>query len=180
MAQIRSVVSESLQAEIRRLLPSQQGFTEDLQATNVITPVIDITPASDGSAGLPQQLQEAFGYSDITDVSVNQNQSNSVLINNTGFWKYDYQASFSESNADRNGIRLRLYNGSSYKTVQQLYAWASGNDIQFVLPMTGIVFLPAGHSLRVSTDAQCNIRGSHRQIADVDGNLVNPTDYTGS
>jgi hypothetical protein len=40
MAQIKSVVSESLQATIRRLLPSQSGFTEDLQAQNVIVPVI--------------------------------------------------------------------------------------------------------------------------------------------
>ena len=44
MAQLINLTSEALQATIRRLLPSQQGFGEDLQATNVVTPIIDLTP----------------------------------------------------------------------------------------------------------------------------------------
>ena len=48
MAQLISITSEALQATIRRLLPSQQGFGEDLQASNVITPVIDVTPTAEG------------------------------------------------------------------------------------------------------------------------------------
>ena len=49
MAQLISITSEALQATVRRLLPSQQGFGEDLQATTVVTPIIDLTPSAEGS-----------------------------------------------------------------------------------------------------------------------------------
>ena len=49
MAQIINITSEALQATIRRLLPSQQGFGEDLQATNVVQPIIDLTPTAEGT-----------------------------------------------------------------------------------------------------------------------------------
>ena len=42
MAEIIRITSEALQATIRRLLPSQTGFGDDLQATNLITPIIDL------------------------------------------------------------------------------------------------------------------------------------------
>ena len=49
MAEIVPVVSEALEAQIRDLLPSQRGFGEDLQASNVITPIIDLTAAAEGT-----------------------------------------------------------------------------------------------------------------------------------
>ena len=41
------VTSEALQSTVRRLLPSQQGFGSDLEATNLIQPVIDLTPTAE-------------------------------------------------------------------------------------------------------------------------------------
>ena len=48
--EITPITSEALQAVIRRLLPSQRGFGDDLQATNLITPIIDLTPTAEGSS----------------------------------------------------------------------------------------------------------------------------------
>ena len=62
MSQIIRITSEALQATVRRLLPSQQGFGEDLQASNVITPVIDLTPTAEGSQ-LPIDFARALGLS---------------------------------------------------------------------------------------------------------------------
>jgi len=48
--EIITVNSEELQTQIRDLLPSQNGFGSELQASNVITPIIDLTAAAEGSS----------------------------------------------------------------------------------------------------------------------------------
>ena len=47
--EIITVNSEALQATVRNLLPSQNGFGSELQASNIITPVIDLTPSAEGT-----------------------------------------------------------------------------------------------------------------------------------
>jgi len=81
MAEIREVVSEQLQATIRRLLPSQRGFTEDLQASNVITPIIDLTPTAEGSL-LDTSLQQALAFGSQT--AFNVINANTTIINTAG------------------------------------------------------------------------------------------------
>ena len=66
MSQIISITSEALQATVRRLLPSQQGFGEDLQASNVILPVIDLTPTAEGSQ-LPNDLARSLNFGGATE-----------------------------------------------------------------------------------------------------------------
>ena len=78
MAQIKSITSEALEATVRNLLPSQQGFGEDLQAQNVIVPIIDLTPTAEGSQ-LPTSLQQAYGFDDIT--SFNITNATTAIVN---------------------------------------------------------------------------------------------------
>ena len=68
--EIITVNSEALETQIRDLLPSQNGFGSELQASNVITPIIDLTAAAEGS-GLPTDLARAiaFGSQTAFDVS---------------------------------------------------------------------------------------------------------------
>ena len=47
--EIITVNSEALEATVRDLLPSQNGFGSELQASNIITPIIDLTPTAEGS-----------------------------------------------------------------------------------------------------------------------------------
>ena len=56
--EIITVNSEALQEQIRDLLPSQNGFGSELQASNVITPIIDLTATAEGSS-LGTDLQTA-------------------------------------------------------------------------------------------------------------------------
>ena len=84
MAQITSITSEALQATIRRLLPSQQGFGEDLQATNVITPIIDLTPSAEGSE-IRADLQRSFSFGSITSFGA-KNQT-AVIASTPGFYR---------------------------------------------------------------------------------------------
>ena len=80
--QLSSVTSESLQATIRRLLPSQQGFGAELAASNVITPIIDLTPSAEGST-IPVSMQQAINFGGATSFDVSN--TTTVIINNTGF-----------------------------------------------------------------------------------------------
>ena len=175
MAQITSVTSEALQAEIRRLLPSQQGFGEDLQASNVITPVIDLTRAAEGSS-VPVQLQEAqaFGSQTAFDVS----NTTATLANTAGFWNLKGVVNVLGSSTVVT-VSFNLSDGSSTKQIYEFNALfaasvsANSNLIDFT------VFLRAGDSFTVtSNNVLGNFAGSIRQIADVNGNLVNPVGFT--
>lgn len=168
MAQITSVTSESLQAKIRDLLPSQQGFGEDLQATNVITPIIDLTAAAEGTS-TPSFLQLAW---DDTTTTAQADNNTVTLVNTTGFWKCLFH--ITNITGTQAAGRVQINTGLGTTT---LFGIASdGND---TLQYEAIVFLRAGRSIElVSNFNGMFVEGSCRQIADVNGNLVNPSGFT--
>lgn len=177
MAQITSVTSESLQAKIRELLPSQQGFGEDLQATNVITPVIDLTAAAEG-AGLGTSLQQAIAFGSQTAFLARNNSQ--VLANSPGFWRiFGFAYGWFASPTGFSTNSFTMTDGLSVKTVwaQNVYGNASnyafsGTEFDFV------VFLAAGESITaVSNSTSLLMQGSYRQVATVNGTLVNPSGF---
>ena len=178
MAQIRQVVSESLQATVRRLLPSQQGFTEDLQASNVIMPVIDLTPTAEGSS-LPTDLSRALNYGNVTSHTVNNTQS--TLINNTGFYRI-FGVTLLDDNAAGNYVEFEMTDGVTPKRIWRMQPYGSGgvaNEIN--IPVDFIVFLAAGESITVDANGvNTYFYGSSQQVADISGNLVNPSGFTAS
>lgn len=175
MAQIRPVTSESLEAQIRSLLPSQSGFTEDLQAQNVIVPVIDLTSAAEGSS-VPQILQTALAFGSQTAFDVTN--ATSTLVNTTGFYRVlgtgQYLAS---SSAIREG-NFSLTDGLSTKKIFELTSVIAAGATRDVISYDFVVFLAAGESLTCTTTANCTFVGSTRQIADLNGTLVNPIGFT--
>lgn len=175
MAQITSVTSESLQAKIRELLPSQQGFGEDLQAQNVIVPVIDLTAAAEGSS-TPQYLQTALAFGSQTAFSASN--STAVIANSPGFYRIFAGVSKTASSGGTIGASFTMTDGLSTKTIWALETGAIANTADsLVLDFT--VFLAAGDSISCGTNnAACFIKGSVRQVADVNGTLVNPSGFT--
>ena len=175
MAQIRSIVSDSLQATIRRLLPSQQGFTEDLQASNVITPIIDLTPTAEGSS-VPVQLQQAQAFGSQTAFSV---QNSSTSLSNAGFWLVQGTVSGFEGTATGNAT-VTMSDGLSNKVIYDVVNFyiSSGAYVQ-TTHLNFTVFLRAGDSLTLASTASSVIfNGSYRQIADTNGVLINPDGFT--
>lgn len=170
MAQIVPVTSEALEAKIRDSLPSQRGFGEDLQASNVIVPIIDLTQAAEGSA-VPIQLQEALGFDDVTaTVVVN---TTTTLVNTAGFYLVEYQVALSATNAR---ARLQLSNGLTQKTIVDL---KFGSDKGGLFADRLTIFLTSGDSLiGISANTNSTLNVTTRQIADVNGVLVNPTGFT--
>lgn len=169
MAQITSVTSEALQAKIRELLPSQQGFGEDLQASNVILPTIDLTTAAEGSQ-TAQNLQTAIAFGSQTSFSVNN--STSVLVNTAGFYRVLGVSSLRSTTNE--AVILTMSDGLSTKTV-----WQHAGDQQGELQVDLTFFIASGISLSAqTTTTNAFFIGSTRQIADVNGTLVQPAGFT--
>lgn len=174
--QLSSVTSESLQATIRRLLPSQQGFGAELAATNVITPIIDLTPSAEGSS-VPSFLQRAINFGGANTFEVAN--ATTTIINNTGFYEITSNINFCEaSSAIAASVKLNITDGATTKELMHNYfpdlASAAVN-----IPVNIVVFLNTGESLQiVSNSVQARHSGSFRQVADINGVLVNPVGFT--
>ena len=176
MAQIINITSEALQATIRRLLPSQQGFGEDLQATNVVTPIIDLTPSAEGSevrADLQSAL--AFGSQEVFSVA----NTNTTIINTTGFHRVFGVATVGDATGSSDDLTFRLTDGATNKNIWKIDVTATGDKAGYAVNFDFIVFLAAGESLKaISMRSAFVLAGSTRQIADINGTLVNPSGFT--
>lgn len=175
MAQVTSVTSEALQAQIRNLLPSQQGFGEDLQASNVIVPVIDLTSTAEGSS-IAQYLQTASDSS-VTSVTT-ASTSAATIISGTGFWQIGIR---STSNCRGSGIgpTIRINDGSTTNDIWVAPKAAGSGTFYVQLTDTIYAFLRSGDTVEAITSGTAEaITTSVRQVASITGVLVNPTGFT--
>ena len=176
MAQIRQVVSESLQATIRRLLPSQQGFTEDLQASNVIQPIIDLTPTAEGDV-IPADLQRSLSFQGVTEYVVNN--TTTTIANTPGFYRVFGSVTVNRGGSGTPEAIFRLTDGVTVKRIWGAKAEA-GTEF-FINNVDFEVFLAAGESITAQASTNIvTITVGVRQIADVNGNIVNPAGFTSS
>ena len=173
--QITSVTSEALQAQIRNLLPSQEGFGTDLMAQNVIVPIIDLTSAAEGSS-VPQYLQTALAFGSQTTFVFNNNSG--VIANTTGFWRLKLNMSIMANVGTVDNVQLKMSDGLSTKTIYEMIAPSSGTGYSSI-DLDFTVFLAAGESISGSTNnTKAFLAGSVRQVADVNGTLINPSGFT--
>ena len=176
MAEIVPVVSEALEARIRDLLPSQRGFGQDLQASNVITPIIDLTAAAQGTT-TPEILQTALAFGSQTVFAANN--STGVVANTPGFYRVVGVSLVNGSSAGFRNNEIRMSDGLSNKTVWSHTQTGTGTVGATAVNIDLVVFLRSGDTVSViSNAAEAYISGSSRQIADVNGNLVNPVGFT--
>ena len=176
MAEIVPVVSEALEAQVRNLLPSQRGFGEDLQASNVITPIIDLTAAAQGTS-TPQYLQTALAFGSQTSYLVNN--TTTTLVNTPGFYRVFGVLNAWAQGAANGGGNLALTNGLSTKQLFQVFVDNGATEDLISEAFDFTVFLASGESLTGTSDAGNNfLRVTVRQVADVNGNLVYPVGFT--
>lgn len=175
MSQIINITSEALQATIRRLLPSQQGFGEDLQASNVILPVIDLTPTAEGSA-LDTDLARSVSFGSQT-VHTAQN-STATVANTAGFFRVFGVSNVQSATAGNVSNKFQLSDGLATKNVWLHEATPRADSTFSAVQYDFIVFLDSGDSLSaISNDANGIMSGSSRQVADLQGNIVNPAGF---
>lgn len=173
--EIITVNSEALQTQIRDLLPSQNGFGSELQASNVITPIIDLTAAAEGS-GLPFNLQTALAFGSQTAFDVSN--TTTTILTSPGFYRLVGVSSIEQGSVSRSTF-VNLSDGLSTKAVWQHTQPGSTSadsftSVQFDL----IVWLRAGDTCSLESNSPVTkIAGSSRQIATGDGTLVQPVGF---
>jgi hypothetical protein len=174
--EIITVNSEALQTQIRDLLPSQNGFGSELQASNVITPIIDLTATAEGS-GLSTNLQTALAFGSNTEFDVSN--TTTQILNSPGFYRIVAVSTIEQQGGNRE-IRIKISDGLSTKDVWQHLVQASGSagGTTVSINVDVVVWLRAGDTCIISSNAPAaRIAGSHRQIATGDGTLVQPVGF---
>lgn len=144
-------------------------------AQNVIVPVIDLTATAQGTS-TPEILQTALAFGSQTAFSAAG--STAIVANTTGFWRIFGVSTQLNSSGAAVESRFSLSDGLSTKIV-----WAQSSAINIngytSQDFDFVVFLAAGESVSATTTASGSIiKGSVRQIADVNGVLVNPSGFT--
>jgi len=163
--EIITVNSEDLQATIRDLLPSQNGFGSELQATNVITPIIDLTATAEGSR-LPFEIQTAASFGSATTVAIGAGTQ--VMTSTPGWYRFIGTATVGAAGVN---AEFSMTDGFSAKTIWSLNTAAAG---QITADVDLIFAVANGITLSAIAGTTCNIVGSFRQIANGQGELVNP------
>ena len=164
--------SQELENKVRELLPSQGGAGAgfDLSASTQIIPVIDLTESAEGS-NVRQDLQTSLSFKSVTSFLVSN--TTSTIINNTGYFRV-----FGTATATFFGSQTRfiLNDGTSDKVlIDYSSGTAGGSAPGTVIAYDFNVFLGAGDSLKAtSSGSNFLMIGCTRQIADINGTLVNP------
>lgn len=166
--EIITVNSEALQSQIRQLLPSQNGFGSELQASNIITPIIDLTASAEGS-GLPRDLQSAQAFGSQT--AFNVTNTTTTLANAPGFWAIQGSVFVNASG----NISFNLTDGLATKVLYNYQNLPTSPSI--TVPFSYLIWLAAGESASFTADSTSFVAGSYRQIADSQGTLVQPSGY---
>lgn len=175
MAEIVPVVSEALEAQVRNLLPSQRGFGEDLQASNVIMPIIDLTAAAEGT-NVPLYQQQALAFGSNTSFDVDG--TTSTIISTAGFYRIIGSANFGNAGANKSACIIAINDGLGDKQVVIYQRNTTTPTGFFVVPFDVTIFLRSGDSCKIIADVNARMRGSYRQTADVNGVAVNPSGFT--
>jgi len=170
-------VSEEFQKAFRNQFPAQASSGRDLHVSDVVIPVVDFTPTSSG-ASLPTDLARALStgtYWSNTTLA----KSKADLITTPGFYEIRINASFSPGTS-AGGVNLHLedntgaYSAIYGETVQNISSSFGYNAKIFVT-----VFLPATYKVvwDLYIGSGVTAEFGYNQVADVNGNLIQPPLY---
>ena len=168
MAQEFTINSSNIESKINQLLPSQGGFGAgvDFSASTMVIPIVDLTETAEGSS-LRQDLQSSLSLTTITVFNVSN--ATSTLVATTGYYRCVGTVTCRNSGFGN----LNLTDGVTTKNIYNV-APNAVNEAG-VYNYDFIVFIRAGESLTCSsTSGNVIMAGTTRQLADIDGNLVNP------
>ena len=174
MGQEYFINDQNLENKVREFLPSQGGAGAgfDLSASTQIIPIIDLTESAEGS-NIREDLQKALSLTSITAFSVTN--TTTTIINNTGYYRVFGNVNSGTSTGGSRTASFSLTDGISSKIIQTFTFHASTEANVNINNFDFVVFIQAGDSLSCTTSApQTILSGCTRQIATIDGELVNP------
>ena len=173
MAQEFTIKSPEIEDKINQLLPSQGGFQPgvDFSASTMVIPIVDLTETAEGSS-LRQDLQTAFSHNTATVFNVSN--TTSTILNTTGYYKLICTVSQATSSSTNSTFAINITDGTTVKALIANTIFSTAQN-GVLIPLEVIFKLEAGDSLTITSGStRTFVRGSVRQIADVNGNLTNP------
>lgn len=176
MAEVTRITSEALQSRVRELLPSQVGFGEDLQASNVILPIIDLTTSAEGTT-LGTSLQQAINFGGATAFAVSN--TTTTIANVGGFYRVVGNSSARQASGADVTNEIIMNDGASDKIVWKMTVDALSSTLGYTTNVDFVFFLRPTDELKIKSSATSSFfNGSVRQIATSTGTLVNPTGFS--
>lgn len=173
--QVKTITSEALEAAYRNLTPSQDGFTEDLMASNTIIPVLDLTASAEGTT-TPISMQQAIAFG--SNTAFNVVGATSTIINTAGFYRITGVINIFPSSGTSAALDINMSDGISTVSVYKTSSAATATVVRQNFDFDKIFYVKPGVSISIVTSSTCQFSGSYRQIADVNGVLVNPSGFT--
>ena len=169
MAQEFQINSSAIESKINQLLPSQGGFGAgvDFSASTMVIPIVDLTETAEGS-NVRADLQTALSFKNTTTFNVSN--TTTTIISTTGYYRVFGVATMFGSSGN---LSFQITDGLSTKTISQYLA--NGSVLENI-PFDFVIFTEAGVSVALNASStSLRAVGCTRQIADVDGNLINTT-----
>lgn len=172
MAQEFTIKSPQIEDKINQLLPSQGGAGAgiDFSASTMVIPVVDLTETAEGSS-LRQDLQVAFSHTSSNPFSIGFGATTTV-VNTTGYY-FIHGTTVALNNASST-VKHEINDGTTDKIVWNSTAWTGGGTGQTSYEFGYTFLLKAGDSFKITAETFALCVGSLRQVADINGNLVNP------
>ena len=117
-------------------------------------------------------MQSAFKLDNANSFFVTN--ATTTVITNTGFWRLYGNSMIQTASATRTNS-IDITDGVSTGAVWRSAAFSGGTAGQFISVNFDIIIkLEAGDSLNITAALNGGMGGAARQIADIDGNLINP------
>ena len=172
---------EAIEEDLNSNFPSQGQGNPPLyySLSEVVVPTYSINSVAEGS-GLPENLQTAWDFS--TGSASRTASGTTTLINNTGFWLVDVSASIKTVVSSAETAVIRINDGVTTKPVWGTTTITAGSATAgtTVLEQKFVVFLRSGDSLELNISATnfFVVDAWYRQIADLNGTLINPLGFS--
>ena len=168
---------EAIEEDLNTNFPSQGQGNPPLyySLSEVVVPTYSINSTAEGS-GLPQNLQTAWDFSTAEQVVEN---GSGVVANTPGFYLVEINVSIDTVGAN-NSPRLEISDGLTAKSIWKISSITSGTSgANSVTNDQLVVFLRSGDTLSaVSNNNSSRIVVNSRQIATVNGQLINPLGFS--
>ena len=166
---------EAIEEDLNTNFPSQGQGNPPLyySLSEVVVPTYSINQAAEGTS-LPTELQQAWDFS----TGLVEVDSGSVdIITNPGFWLV---RAFAAIDANASGdATLNINDGVTDKRIWRNYISLGTTDVGELNSWQNVVFLRSGDKLFGNVQAGgTRLSVAYRQIASLNGTLVNPLGYS--
>lgn len=142
-------------------------------------PIIDLTPSAEGSS-LAVDLQRAVSFGAVTSIDIT-NTTRGGIVDTPGFHKISITATGLADSDTTLTSNVEIYDGTTYKVLYdfKVARAASGSGYRPIQPVFDfIVYLNAGEAVvATETSTDNRLTGHTYQIADVNGNTINPSGF---